>query len=63
MAAKDVKFGTDARERMLHGIDILADAVQVTLGPKGRATGGFLRDEIWIAGLILRDAGCAGSSG
>jgi chaperonin GroEL len=36
MAAKDVKFGTDARERMLHGIDILADAVQVTLGPKGR---------------------------
>jgi chaperonin GroEL len=36
MAAKDVKFGTDARERMLRGIDILADAVQVTLGPKGR---------------------------
>src|SRR4029077_5584506 len=36
MAAKDVKFGADARERMLPGIDILADAVQVTLGPKGR---------------------------
>jgi chaperonin GroEL len=36
MAAKDVKFGADARERMLHGVDILADAVQVTLGPKGR---------------------------
>src|ERR1700727_2957042 len=36
MAAKDVKFGADARERMLRGIDILADAVQVTLGPKGR---------------------------
>src|SRR5271170_4261684 len=36
MAAKDVKFGADAREKMLHGIDILADAVQVTLGPKGR---------------------------
>ncbi len=36
MAAKDVKFGTDARERMLRGVDILADAVKVTLGPKGR---------------------------
>src|SRR6202041_1535479 len=36
MAAKDVKFGVDARDRMLHGIDILANAVRVTLGPKGR---------------------------
>jgi len=36
MAAKDVKFGADARERLLRGVDILADAVQVTLGPKGR---------------------------
>ncbi|MBB6255308.1 chaperonin GroEL [Nitrospirillum iridis] len=36
MAAKDVKFGTDARERLLRGVDILADAVKVTLGPKGR---------------------------
>ena len=36
MAAKEVKFSTDARDRMLHGIDILADAVKVTLGPKGR---------------------------
>ncbi len=36
MAAKDVKFHTDARERMLKGVDILADAVKVTLGPKGR---------------------------
>jgi chaperonin GroEL len=36
MAAKEVKFSGDARERMLHGIDILADAVRVTLGPKGR---------------------------
>src|SRR6201987_539333 len=36
MAAKDVKFSTEAREKMLHGIDILADAVRVTLGPKGR---------------------------
>ena len=36
MAAKDVKFGGDARQRMLRGVDILADAVKVTLGPKGR---------------------------
>ena len=36
MAAKDVKFGGDARARMLHGVDILADAVKITLGPKGR---------------------------
>src|SRR5256885_2544810 len=36
MAAKDVKFGADAREKMLRGVDILADALQVTLGPKGR---------------------------
>jgi len=36
MAAKEVKFGADARDRMLHGVDILANAVKVTLGPKGR---------------------------
>ena len=36
MAAKDVRFGADARQRMLRGVDILADAVKVTLGPKGR---------------------------
>src|ERR1700704_1267983 len=36
MAAKDVKFSGDARERMLQGVDILANAVKVTLGPKGR---------------------------
>jgi chaperonin GroEL len=36
MAAKDVRFGTDARQRMLRGVDILAEAVKVTLGPKGR---------------------------
>ena len=36
MSAKEVKFGQDARERMLHGVDILANAVKVTLGPKGR---------------------------
>jgi len=36
MAAKDVKFSADARDRMLRGVDILANAVRVTLGPKGR---------------------------
>jgi chaperonin GroEL len=36
MAAKEVKFNSDAREKMLRGVDILADAVKVTLGPKGR---------------------------
>src|ERR671917_186719 len=36
MAAKDVKFGTDARAKMLKGVQVLASAVKVTLGPKGR---------------------------
>src|SRR3954449_3803888 len=36
MAAKEVKFSIDARNKMLRGVDILADAVKVTLGPKGR---------------------------
>ena len=36
MSSKEVKFGQDARERMLRGVDILANAVKVTLGPKGR---------------------------
>ena len=36
MAAKDVRFSADARERMMRGVDILANAVKVTLGPKGR---------------------------
>ena len=36
MAAKDVRFAEDARARMMRGVDILADAVKVTLGPKGR---------------------------
>ena len=36
MSAKDVKFGDDARSRMVNGVNILANAVKVTLGPKGR---------------------------
>ncbi len=36
MAAKDVRFSSDARDRMLRGVEILANAVKITLGPKGR---------------------------
>jgi chaperonin GroEL len=36
MSAKDVKFSTDAREKMIEGVNVLADAVKATLGPKGR---------------------------
>ena len=36
MAAKELRFGLDARDRMVRGVNILADAVKVTLGPKGR---------------------------
>jgi len=52
MAAKDVRLGTDARERMLHGIDILADAVRVTLGPKGR---NVVLDKSYGAPRITKD--------
>ena len=36
MAAKEVKFGNNARQKMMVGINVLADAVRITLGPKGR---------------------------
>ena len=36
MTAKEIKFGVNAREKMLKGVDLLADTVKVTLGPKGR---------------------------
>jgi len=36
MSAKDVRFGEDARGKMLRGVNVLADAVKITLGPKGR---------------------------
>jgi chaperonin GroEL len=38
MSAKDVRFSSDARDRLLRGVDILNNAVKVTLGPKGRST-------------------------
>ena len=52
MAAKDVKFSTDARTRMLHGVDILADAVRITLGPKGR---NVVLDKAFGAPRITKD--------
>src|SRR5258706_2997140 len=52
MAAKDVRFGSDARERMLRGVDILANAVKVTLGPKGR---NVLLDKSYGAPRITKD--------
>ena len=36
MAAKELRFSTDARDKMLRGVEVLANAVRVTLGPKGR---------------------------
>jgi chaperonin GroEL len=52
MAAKDVKFGADARARMFRGVDALADAVKVTLGPKGR---NVLIDRSYGAPLSTKD--------
>jgi chaperonin GroEL len=52
MAAKDVRFSTDAREKMLRGVDILANAVKVTLGPKGR---NVVLDKSYGAPRITKD--------
>ncbi|MCG8692540.1 MAG: chaperonin GroEL, partial [Minwuiales bacterium] len=52
MPAKDVKFDTDARERMLRGVDTLANAVKVTLGPKGR---NVVLDKAFGAPRITKD--------
>jgi chaperonin GroEL len=52
MAAKDVRLGTDARERMLRGIDTLTNAVRVTLGPKGR---NVVLDKSYGAPRITKD--------
>ena len=52
MAAKEVKFSVDARDRMLRGIDILAHAVRVTLGPKGR---NVVLDKSYGAPRITKD--------
>ena len=52
MAAKDVRFGVDARQRMLRGVDVLAEAVKATLGPKGR---NVILDKSYGAPRITKD--------
>ena len=52
MASKDIRFGVDARDKMLHGVDILANAVRVTLGPKGR---NVVLDKSYGAPRITKD--------
>ncbi|MTC15324.1 chaperonin GroEL [Providencia alcalifaciens] len=52
MAAKDVRFGNDARTKMLRGVNVLADAVKVTLGPKGR---NVVLDKSFGAPVITKD--------
>src|SRR5690554_2515611 len=52
MAAKEVKFGNSARQRMLKGVNVLADAVKVTLGPKGR---NVVLEKSFGAPLITKD--------
>ena len=52
MPAKDVRFGGDARQRMLRGVDVLAEAVRITLGPKGR---NVILDKSYGAPRITKD--------
>ncbi len=52
MAAKEVKFGDSVRQRMVHGVNILADAVKVTLGPKGR---NVVLERSWGAPTVTKD--------
>ena len=52
MTAKDVRFGDSARQRMLKGVNVLADAVKVTLGPKGR---NVILDKSFGAPTVTKD--------
>ena len=52
MAAKDVKFGESARVKLLQGVNVLADAVKVTLGPKGR---NVILDKSFGAPTVTKD--------
>ncbi|MCC7328516.1 MAG: chaperonin GroEL, partial [Gammaproteobacteria bacterium] len=52
MAAKEVRFGDDARRRMLNGVNVLANAVKVTLGPKGR---NVVLDKAFGAPTVTKD--------
>src|SRR5262249_55876090 len=57
MAAKEIRFHSDARERMLRGVDILTNAVRVTLGPKGR---NVVLDKSFGAPRLSKDRGTVG---
>src|SRR5216684_6449126 len=71
MSAKEVKFGVDARDRMLRGVDILANAVKVTLGPKGRnvvldksfGAPRITKDGVTVAQAIVREGSKAVAAG
>src|ERR1041384_3853168 len=71
MAAKEVRFGGEARERMLRGVDILANAVKVTLGPKGRnvvidksfGAPRTTKDGVTVAQAIVREGAKAVAAG
>ena len=52
MSAKDLRFGDEARRQMLHGVNLLADAVQVTMGPKGR---NVIIDKTFGAPTVTKD--------
>ncbi|MDP6934240.1 MAG: chaperonin GroEL, partial [Myxococcota bacterium] len=52
MAAKQIVFDTEARNRVLHGVDTLANAVKVTLGPKGR---NVVIEKSWGAPVVTKD--------
>jgi chaperonin GroEL len=52
MAAKEIRFSEDARSRVLHGVNVLADAVTVTLGPKGR---NVCLEKSWGAPTVTKD--------
>ena len=52
MSAKDVRFGEDARGKMVRGVNVLADAVKVTLGPKGR---NVVLDKAFGAPTVTKD--------
>jgi chaperonin GroEL len=60
MSAKEVRFSVDARDRMLRGIDILNNAVKMTLGPKGR---NVVLDKSYGAPRITKDGACGRSGG
>jgi len=60
MSAKDVRFGDDARKQMMRGVNVLADAVKITLGPKGR---NVVLDKSFGAPTVTKDGDNVGPQG